>query len=113
LLTGTADTDQKGVTLIGCNDTAELAGVLHGILEQHEVHDGVHFVVLTETLLESRVESLDIGELIVQLLVETTDELGEDEGLGSRTEELLEVELGERLGADLSSELTVLGKVSV
>jgi hypothetical protein len=90
LLTGTTNTDKKGVTLVGSDDSGDLTGVLHGIFEENEVHDGVDIIVLSQGKVEHLGKSLSVLELIIELLIKTTDEVGEDEGLRSSTEVLLE-----------------------
>lgn len=87
--------------------------MLHGILEQYEVHDCVNIVVLAEGEVKHFCQSISVGELIVEFLVKTTDEVGEDEGLGSGTEVFLQVELGEGLGGDIGSELTIFSQVRI
>ena len=57
--------------------------MLHGIVEEHKVHSGVQFVVLTERISKSDCECVDVGELVVEFLIETTDEVGEDKRLRS------------------------------
>ena len=90
LLTGTTNTDKKGVTLVGCDNSGDLTGVLHSIFEENEVHDGVDIIVLSQGEVEHLGKSLSVLELIVELLIKTTDEVGEDERLRSSTEVLLE-----------------------
>jgi hypothetical protein len=86
--------------------------MLHSILEQHKVHHGIDIVVLTEGIVEHLSELFDVGELIIDLLIETTDEVGEDKRLGLLTSEVfLQVELGEGLGGNVSSEFSVFDQV--
>ena len=93
MLTGSTDTNKKCVTLIGCYDSANLAHVLHGIVEEHEVHHRIHIVVLAETLMQSVCQCLLVGELIIEPIVERSDELSEDQRFWRGAEILLEVEL--------------------
>jgi hypothetical protein len=87
--------------------------VLHGILKEYEVHDGVELVVGVQAFSETLSHELAVGEDIVKLVVKTTDEVGEDEDLWSGAEVLLEVNLSESLASDVSSNLAILCQMSV
>jgi hypothetical protein len=71
--------------------------VLHGILEEYEIHDCINVIVLSQGEVQSISEGIDVGELIVKLFIEAMHEVGKDERLRSSTEEFLNVslELGE------------------
>lgn len=77
--------------------------MLHGILEKHQVHHGVGVVVLSKSLLESVCHGIETWELIVGLVIKSSDELGEDKWLWGWAEILLQVELGETLSTDFES----------
>jgi hypothetical protein len=85
------------VALIGSNYSGDLTSVLHGILEEYEIHDCINVIVLSQGEVESISEGIDVGELIVKLFIEAMHEVGKDERLRSSTEEFLNVslELGE------------------
>jgi hypothetical protein len=83
------------MTLIGRDDSTDFADVFHGIFEEHQVHDCISVVVLSQSLVKSLLQSVIVLELIVKLLIKTTHELGEDKRLRSVSEVLLEVEFGE------------------
>jgi hypothetical protein len=83
--------------------------VLHGVLEQYKVHNGINIIVLTESEVKLFGQSVSVGELIVELLVKTLDEVGEDKRLRSGTEVFLQVEFGEGLGGNIGSDLTIFG----
>lgn len=87
--------------------------MLHGILEQYEVHDGIYIIVLTKGEVKHLGEGIDVGELIVKFLIESSNEVSEDERLRSSTEVLLQVELGEGLGRDISGKLTIFSQVRI
>lgn len=55
--------------------------MLHGILEQNQVHDSVDIVVLSETELESFAQDFQTWELVVLLLIERLNEVGEHQWL--------------------------------
>lgn len=86
--------------------------MLHGVFEEHEVHHGVGIVVLSKGFSQSAGEGVDVGELVVELVIEGADEVGENERLGvNGLEELGEVEFGEVLLADVGDEASVLSEV--
>jgi hypothetical protein len=95
------------------DNAADLANVLHSILEQHEVHDGIDFVVLAQALLETSAHCLARRELVVEVIIKGGSEPGEDENLRGSTEVLLEVELGEGLRAQLLGQFSIPGHVSM
>jgi len=100
------------VALVSRNNTGNLANVLHGIVEQYEVHLSVHFVVVTESVSQFEAEVVNLGELIVEFFIEASNEVGEHERLGGRLLEVLaQVEFGERLLADFRSKFAVLAQV--
>lgn len=86
--------------------------MLHGILEEHKVHDGVNIIVFVQGKVEHLGKSVNTWELIVELLIKTTDEVGEDKGLRSSTEVFLKVELGEQLSSNLGGDISILSQVS-
>lgn len=79
--------------------------MLHGIVEENQIHDGVGVVVFSKTLLKSLGKSLLVGELIVELVIQTGYEVGKDKWLSSWSEELLDLStiLREGLVADIVS----------
>jgi len=92
------------------NNAGNLAHVLHGIVEQHQVHLGVHFVVLAESVSQFGSEIVHLGELVVQLFIKALHEVGKSERLrDGLCEVLAQVEFGERLLDDFSSKVSVLG----
>jgi hypothetical protein len=52
-----------------------------------------------------------VGELIIELIVERSDELSEDQRFWRGTEILLQVELGEGLGAAVGSQCSIGCKI--
>jgi hypothetical protein len=83
------------VSRFGCYYSGNLANVLHCILEEHQVHDGVGIVVFSKGFSKSQSELFCILELIIEFIIKTTNELGENEWLSVGTEVLLKVELRE------------------
>jgi hypothetical protein len=83
LLTRATDTDEKGMTTIVGDNTCNLTAMLHGIFEEHKVHDGVSVIVIIESLLELSGKSCCAWESIVQVLVERGNEVGEDQWLSA------------------------------
>jgi len=76
--------------------------MLHCILEEHQVHDGVGVVIFSEGFSKSMSELFGILELIIEFIIKTSNKLGEDEWLSVGTEVLLKVELREGFGDELS-----------
>ena len=85
--------------------------MLHGILEEHQVHHGVGVIVLSKSFLESISHSIKTWELIVGLVIKSSNELGEDKWLWGWAEILLQVELCETLSADFESSSLVSSQV--
>ena len=81
MLTRTTDTDKKGVTSVLGDYTRDLAAMLHGILEEDEVHDSVGVVVVSEGFSKSANHGFLGGEAIVHLVVKGGDEVGKDQRL--------------------------------
>jgi hypothetical protein len=97
------------VSLICRNNTGNLADVLHGIVEQHEVHLGVHFIVIAESVSQFKAEVVNLGELVVKFIIESSHEVGENKRLRCGFKEVLaQVEFGEGLFADFSSKIAIL-----
>jgi len=97
------------VALVSGNNTGNLANMLHCIVEQHEVHLGVHFVVFTESVSQFASEIVHLGELIVQLFIKALNEVSKSERLRNGLCEVLgQVEFRERLLADFSSKISIL-----
>lgn len=85
------------MTLIGSNDSANLTDVFHGILEQYKVHDCIHIVVFSKSLVKSLGHSIGSWELVIQFIIQRTHELSKDKWFWSGTEVLLQVEFRECL----------------
>lgn len=95
------------MTLVRCNDSADLANVLHCIIEKYEIHDSIDIIILSETLLESVLHGFLSWELIVKFVIKTTHELSKDQRFRISSKVFLQVELGETLG------LAIIGKLSI
>lgn len=88
--------------------------MLHRILEQNQVHDSIELIVRVETLSEPLRHSFGIREHVVQLVIQATDEVGEHQDFRRiLVKELLQIELREALGADITGELAIFGQVRV
>ena len=86
--------------------------MLHGILEEHEVHHRVGIVVLSESFSESIRKLFKRTELIIFLLLKALDELSENEGLWVCALEVLgEIVLSEGLLDEVSNDGTVSDEV--
>jgi hypothetical protein len=97
------------VALVGGNNSGNLADVLHGIVEQHEVHLGVHFIVIAESVSQFEAKVVNLWELIVELVIEATNEIRKNKRFGGGLQEVLaQVEFGKRLFTDFSSKIAIL-----
>mmetsp|Transcript_30311 Transcript_30311/g.36798 ORF Transcript_30311/g.36798 Transcript_30311/m.36798 type:complete len:280 (-) Transcript_30311:4309-5148(-) len=81
LLTGTTDSNQQCVTTRVGNNTTDPADVLERILEQHQVHHRIRFVVLRESLLQNLGQALEALHLVVDLVPKTPRKVREDKWL--------------------------------
>lgn len=97
------------MALVGGNNSGNLADVLHGIVEQHQVHLSVHFVVITESVSQFEAKVVNLWELIVELVIEATNEIRKNKRFGGGLQEVLaQVEFGKRLFTDFSSKIAIL-----
>ena len=70
MLTRATDTDKEGMTTIIGDNTCNLAAMLHGIFEEHKVHNGISVIVIVKSLLELSGKSCVAWESIIQVLIE-------------------------------------------
>jgi hypothetical protein len=82
LLSGTTDSDKKGVTGRLVDNSADSGDVLHSLLEKHELHGGNVFVVVIELSVKSSTEFLVVLDGSVRGIVTLAgiNEGGEDKG---------------------------------
>ena len=82
LFTGATDTDQKRMATRVGDDAADSADVLHCVFEQHEIHRRICLVVLREGVLQNFLKHRELVDVVVDLFLDTTSEVAEDERLG-------------------------------
>jgi hypothetical protein len=69
--------------------------MLHGIFEKYKIHNCIDIIVLSETFMQSLRHSFSRTELIIQLVIKTCHELGQDEWCWCCAEIFLQIEFGE------------------
>mmetsp|Transcript_52189 Transcript_52189/g.91117 ORF Transcript_52189/g.91117 Transcript_52189/m.91117 type:complete len:856 (+) Transcript_52189:3115-5682(+) len=77
LLATATDSDQQRVATRVHHDTHNARDVLHGVLEQHQVHRGVGLVVLTESILEHQTHLVDGFGHVVNLVLDVLRKVAE------------------------------------
>ena len=70
MLSRATHTDKHGVTTVVGNDSRDFTAMLHGIFEEHKVHNGISVIVIVKSLLELSSKSCGAWESIIQVLIE-------------------------------------------
>jgi hypothetical protein len=110
LFTGTADTNQQCVTARAFDDAADARNMVHGVFEKHQVHDGVHFVMLLESVFQNFLERRVVLYGLVLALAHATGKVRVDE---RRRVECRVIDVFKRLLRDFLDDTAELLSVAV
>ena len=81
LLAAASHADEQSVATGGLQDAVDATDVHHGVLEQHQVHGGVHLVVAVQGVHENLVQFIPVGYRHVLSVSQTFRKVTVDVGL--------------------------------